>query len=75
MEVNDLQQLDSTMQAVSTKVVHLGDQLESVHLPRARANEALQLMKHFDEFLADQPLSSDIFTDPDRVFFCHHLKI
>lgn len=55
------------MQSVSTKVVHLGDQLESVHVPRARANEALQLIKHFDEFLADQPLSSEIFTDPDRV--------
>lgn len=64
-----LQQLDSTMQAISTKVVHLGDQLESVHSSRARASEALQLMKHFDEFLADQPLSSDIFTDPDRVGF------
>uniref|UniRef100_A0A8R1XRS8 Exocyst complex component 5 n=1 Tax=Onchocerca volvulus TaxID=6282 RepID=A0A8R1XRS8_ONCVO len=66
-DMDKLKQLDSTMQTVSTKVVHLGDQLESVHLPRARANEALQLMKHFDEFLADQPLSSDIFTDPDRL--------
>ncbi|VDN02421.1 unnamed protein product [Thelazia callipaeda] len=65
--MDKLKQLDSTMQTVSTKVVHLGDQLESVHLPRARANEALQLMKHFDEFLADQPLSSEIFTDPDRL--------
>ncbi|VDN23321.1 unnamed protein product [Gongylonema pulchrum] len=65
--MDKLKQLDSTMQTVSTKVVHLGDQLESVHVPRARANEALQLMRHFDEFLADQPLSSDIFTDPDRL--------
>ncbi|CAG9539040.1 unnamed protein product [Cercopithifilaria johnstoni] len=65
--MDKLKQLDNTMQTVSTKVVHLGDQLESVHLPRARANEALQLMKHFDEFLADQPLSSDIFTDPDKL--------
>uniref|UniRef100_F1KXG8 Exocyst complex component 5 n=1 Tax=Ascaris suum TaxID=6253 RepID=F1KXG8_ASCSU len=65
--LDKLKQLDSTMQSVSTKVVHLGDQLESVHVPRARANEALQLIKHFDEFLADQPLSSEIFTDPDRL--------
>lgn len=57
------------MQNVSAKVVYLGDQLESVHAPRARAFEALQLMRHFDEFLADQPLNSLIFTDPDRVFF------
>jgi hypothetical protein len=55
------------MQNISAKVVHLGDQLESVHAPRARAYDALQLMRHFDEFLADQPLSSPIFTDPDRV--------
>ncbi|TMS39592.1 hypothetical protein L596_006090 [Steinernema carpocapsae] len=65
--LDKLRQLDGTMQGVSTKVVHLGDQLESVHAPRARAYDALQLMKHFDEFLADQPLSSDIFTDPDRL--------
>ncbi|KAK0399380.1 hypothetical protein QR680_003016 [Steinernema hermaphroditum] len=62
-----LKQLDGTMQVVSTKVVHLGDQLEGVHAPRARAYETLQLMKHFDEFLADQPLSSAIFTDPDQL--------
>uniref|UniRef100_A0A914YTC5 Exocyst complex component 5 n=1 Tax=Panagrolaimus superbus TaxID=310955 RepID=A0A914YTC5_9BILA len=65
--VEKLKQLDSTMQSVFTKVVHLGDQLESVHAPRARAFEALQLMKHFEEFLADQPLHSPIFTDPDRL--------
>ncbi|KAI1714258.1 exocyst complex component sec10 domain-containing protein [Ditylenchus destructor] len=63
-----LKQLDGTMQTVSAKVVHLGDQLESVHAPRARAFEALQLMRHFDEFLLiDQPLNSEIFTDPDRL--------
>uniref|UniRef100_A0A7E4UZB6 Exocyst complex component 5 n=1 Tax=Panagrellus redivivus TaxID=6233 RepID=A0A7E4UZB6_PANRE len=62
-----LKHLDSTMQSVFTKVVHLGDQLESVHAPRARAFEALQLMQHFDEFLADQPLHSPVFTDPDRL--------
>lgn len=64
-----LKQLDNTMQSVFTKVVHLGDQLESVHAPRARAFEALQLMQHFDEFLADMPLHSPVFTDPDRVNF------
>ncbi|KAI6216978.1 Exocyst complex component 5 [Aphelenchoides fujianensis] len=65
--VDRLKQLDGTMQTISAKVVHLGDQLDSVHAPRARAFEALQLMKHFDEFFADQPLSSPIFTDPDRL--------
>lgn len=62
-----LKQLDLTMQTVSAKVVHLGDQLESVHEPRARAYDALQLMRHFDEFLAEQPLNSPMFTDPDRL--------
>lgn len=65
--LDKLKQLDSTMQTVSTKVVHLGDQLESVHISRSRADEALQLIKHFNEFIADQPLSSEIFTDPDRL--------
>uniref|UniRef100_A0A0N4ZRT5 Exocyst complex component 5 n=1 Tax=Parastrongyloides trichosuri TaxID=131310 RepID=A0A0N4ZRT5_PARTI len=62
-----LKKLDNTMQEVSTKIVHLGDQLESVNAPRARAYEALQLIKHFDEFLADQPLTSSIFTDPEKL--------
>ena len=67
LRIGRFQQLDSTMQTISAKVVHLGDQLDSVHAPRARAFEALQLMRHFDEFYADQPLSSPIFTDTDRV--------
>ncbi|KAL3122895.1 hypothetical protein niasHT_010295 [Heterodera trifolii] len=65
--LDQLKQLDLTMQTVAARVVHLGDQLESVHEPRARAFEALQLMRHFDEFLADQPLNSALFTDPDRL--------
>ncbi|EYB82551.1 hypothetical protein Y032_0357g3384 [Ancylostoma ceylanicum] len=64
---DQFQQLDATMQSVSTKVVHLGDQLESVHQPRQRAHDALQLIQHFDEFLSDQPLNSMIFTDPDKL--------
>lgn len=62
-----LKQLDLTMQTVAAKVVHLGDQLENVHEPRARAFDALQLMRHFDEFLVEQPLNSQVFTDPDRL--------
>ncbi|WKY03516.1 hypothetical protein Q1695_004910 [Nippostrongylus brasiliensis] len=65
--IDKIKQLDATMQSVSTKVVHLGDQLESVHQPRQRAHDALQLIKHFDEFLSDQPLNSMIFTDPDKL--------
>ncbi|CAB3409163.1 unnamed protein product [Caenorhabditis bovis] len=65
--IDKMKQLDSTMQTVSTKVVHLGDQLESVDQPRSRAYDAYQLMQHFDEFLSDQPLNSMIFTDPDKL--------
>ena len=54
---------------VATKVVHLGEQLENVNEPRSRAHDALQLMLHFNEFHMDQPLQSDVFTDPDRVCF------
>uniref|UniRef100_A0A158P945 Exocyst complex component 5 n=1 Tax=Angiostrongylus cantonensis TaxID=6313 RepID=A0A158P945_ANGCA len=65
--IDKIKQLDATMQTVSTKVVHLGDQLESVHQPRQRAHDALKLIQHFDEFLSDQPLNSMIFTDPDKL--------
>ncbi|CAI5448182.1 unnamed protein product [Caenorhabditis angaria] len=65
--IDKMKQLDATMQNVSTKVVHLGDQLESVDQPRSRAHDAFQLMQHFDEFLSDQPLNSMIFTDPDKL--------
>lgn len=56
--------LDEKINSVATKVVHLGDQLESVNTPRARDVEALRLMKHFDEFLGGEtsPLSP-VFTD------------
>jgi hypothetical protein len=55
---------------VATKVVHLGEQLENVNEPRSRAHDALQLMLHFNEFHTEQPLQSDVFTDPDRVCAC-----
>lgn len=55
------------MNTIAVKVVSLGDQLQNADAPRSRAFEALQLMKHFNEFLADPPFESDVFTDPDRV--------
>uniref|UniRef100_A0A915HR75 Exocyst complex component 5 n=1 Tax=Romanomermis culicivorax TaxID=13658 RepID=A0A915HR75_ROMCU len=62
-----LKALNERINAVAAKVVHLGDQLQSVNEPRCRTFDALQLMKHFNEFLADHPLESEIFTDPDRL--------
>ncbi|ESO10015.1 hypothetical protein HELRODRAFT_109389 [Helobdella robusta] len=59
--------LDERINFVATKVVHLGDQLEGVNLPRTRAAEAQLLMKYFSEFLdADKPLSH-FFNDPFQI--------
>ena len=48
-------------------MVHLGDQLEGVNTPRARAYEAQRLMNYLSEFLTDEPPKSAIFTDPFQV--------
>ncbi|XP_052273620.1 exocyst complex component 5-like isoform X2 [Dreissena polymorpha] len=56
--------LAERINVVATKVVHLGDQLEGVNTPRARAVEAQKLMNYLSEFLTDEPPKSAIFTDP-----------
>ncbi|XP_078000642.1 exocyst complex component 5-like [Glandiceps talaboti] len=58
------QKLDDRINNVATKVVHLGDQLEGVNIPRQRAVEAQKLMQYFSEFLSENEPHSDIFTDP-----------
>lgn len=60
-------QLDERINFVATKVLHLGDQLESVNTPRARAVEAQKLMRHFSEFLTPGPITDPIFTDKTSV--------
>jgi Exocyst complex component Sec10. len=65
--VNMFQELDERINYVATKVLHLGDQLESVNTPRARAVEAQKLMNHFAEFLSPGPLLAEVFTDKARV--------
>ncbi|XP_044011721.1 exocyst complex component 5 isoform X2 [Aphidius gifuensis] len=60
-------QLDERINFVATKVLHLGDQLESVNTPRARAVEAQKLMRHFSEFLIPGPLTDPIFTDKSNL--------
>lgn len=59
--------LDEKINSVATKVVHLGDQLESVNTPRSRDVEALKLMKHFEEFLGGETSLSPLFTDKARL--------
>uniref|UniRef100_A0A2C9KXP7 Exocyst complex component 5 n=1 Tax=Biomphalaria glabrata TaxID=6526 RepID=A0A2C9KXP7_BIOGL len=63
----DFQTLDERISYVATKVVHLGDQLESVNTPRARAVEAHRLMHYLGEFLTEEPLKSPVLIDPFQV--------
>ena len=48
-------------------MVHLGDQLEGVNTPRARAAEAQMLIKYFSEFLVDDRPKSEVFSDPNQI--------
>lgn len=61
------QELDSRINYVATKVIHLGDQLESVNIPRSRAAEAQKLMKYFKDFHISGTLLDDIFVDKSKV--------
>lgn len=65
--IETFQELDSKINHVATKVLHLGDQLDSVNGPRARVVDAQKLMSHLSEFLSIGPLTSSIFNDPYRV--------
>lgn len=47
--------------------MHLGDQLESVNTPRARAVEAQKLMNHFAELMSPEPETGGVLNDPDMV--------
>lgn len=46
-----LAKLDDKITFVATKVVHVGDQLESINTPRTRVVEAKNTMTHFRDFL------------------------
>jgi len=59
--------LDEKINSVATKVIHLGDQLESVNTPRSRDVEALKLMRHFEEFLCGEASLSSVFNDGSRL--------
>lgn len=61
------QVLDEKINLVATKVVHLGDQLEGVNNPRAKAVEAKKLMNYMSEFLSDGPPKSDLFTESAKL--------
>lgn len=60
-------ELDERINYVAAKVIHLGDQLESVNTPRMKAVEAQKLMRHFQDFLVPGSFLDDIFSDTSRV--------
>lgn len=61
--MDTFQELDGKINHVATKVLHLGDQLDSVNGPRSRVVDALKIMSHLSEFLSNEPVSSAIFTN------------
>lgn len=65
--IENFQELDSKINHVATKVLHLGDQLDSVNGPRGRVVDAQKLLTHLSEFLNTGPLTSSIFNDPYRI--------
>ncbi|KAL1514248.1 hypothetical protein ABEB36_003535 [Hypothenemus hampei] len=65
--IDNFQELDSKINHVATKVLHLGDQLDNVNGPRSRVVDAHKLMTHLSEFLSNGPLTSSIFNDPYRI--------
>ena len=62
------QDLDDRINSVATKVVHLGDQLENISVPRQRVQETEQTMKFFDDFHSGKELST-VFNDPAKVSY------
>lgn len=60
-------ELDGKINHVANKVLHLGDQLDSVNGPRARVVEAHRLMTYLNEFLVEGVISSSIFTDKNKI--------
>ena len=68
MTASTYKSLDEKINSVATKVIHLGDQLESVNTPRSRDVEALKLMRHFEEFLGGETSLSSVFNDKSRLY-------
>ncbi|XP_017785913.1 PREDICTED: exocyst complex component 5 isoform X2 [Nicrophorus vespilloides] len=67
MAAHTFQGLDEKINHVATKVLHLGDQLDSVNGPRSRVVEAQRLMAHLNDFMSANPLSSPLYSDPTKI--------
>lgn len=68
ISVDCFHHLDEKINSVAGKIIHLGEQLENVNMPRSRAVEAQGLLNHMTEFLVPGPLLNDIFNDKSKLF-------
>lgn len=59
--------MDERINYVATKVIHVGDQLESINMPRSRAVQVHKLIGYLEEFMSPGPMSIDIFSDSTKV--------
>lgn len=60
-------ELDEKINSVATKVIHLGEQLDSVNGPRARTVEAQRLMTHLSAFIESGRLNDELWSNKVRV--------
>lgn len=63
----DFQALEDRITLVATKVVHLGDQLESANNRRSSLEEARDVLVYLDEFKSKSVPTSDVFIQANRV--------
>lgn len=63
----DFQALEDRITLVATKVVHLGDQLESTNNRRSSMEEARDVLIYLNEFKSKSVPSSGVFIQVNRV--------
>uniref|UniRef100_A0A182MQ72 Exocyst complex component 5 n=1 Tax=Anopheles culicifacies TaxID=139723 RepID=A0A182MQ72_9DIPT len=68
VSVDYFHQLDEKINSVAGKVIHLGEQLQNVNMPRSRAVEAQLLLNHMTEFLTPGPIVNDIYSDKNKLY-------
>ncbi|XP_053680765.1 exocyst complex component 5 [Anopheles nili] len=68
VSVDYFHQLDEKINSVAGKVIHLGEQLQNVNMPRSRAVEAQLLLNHMSEFLTPGPIVNDIYSDKSKLY-------
>lgn len=59
--------MDERINYVATKVIHVGNQLESINTPRSRTVQVHKLIGYLEEFMSAGPLTAVVFNDPTKV--------